>query len=397
MEPRGALLRVEEIGGLSRDELQSFFSAFGDVREVTTTIRSGQPVAFVELNQEMEELVEAALGYHFIGDSHVFVRRGETWDLIGNTSSRATTSAEYTSRASGTTPVEYATSVPNPGLDPNQLTYEGIWAGVYKESEVSGRSSFIKSGALRDMYAGKDAILHHKECPWVETMGLRVGDAVQFQIWVWEGVRPHATRIVKAGAGLAASETAPEMASQVAEVVVDAIDVIQSASQHPHVGGKRPVRPPPVRPPPRPAPVAGLPLRNALAGQFSSKRDRSPSGSTSSSSSSSSRHRKKKKKKKRKREEEDVAVLAGQIRMRMQYAMYSRMLMGSSGAGLSGDISIPLRGAAYAPRSSAEERLHRAAQQRGIVAAQERPAVRSAEALERRAVRHAERRAQAGL
>ena len=86
------------------------------------------------------------------------------------------------------------------------------------------------------MYAGKDAILHHKECPWVETMGLRVGDAVQFQIWVWEGVRPHATRIVKAGAGLAASETAPEMASQVAEVVVDAIDVIQSASQHPHVG-----------------------------------------------------------------------------------------------------------------------------------------------------------------
>ena len=75
MEPFAALLRVEEIGGLTSDDLRSFFSAFGDV----AAVRSEQLTAFVEFRPGMEDLfVEAALGYHSIRDVPVFVSRDST-------------------------------------------------------------------------------------------------------------------------------------------------------------------------------------------------------------------------------------------------------------------------------------------------------------------------------
>ena len=82
MEPRAALLRVEEIGGLTSDDLRSFFSAFGDVTALRPTGDMG--MAIVKLcpskgwkgdSTGAEELVEAALGHHVIGDVEVLVSR----------------------------------------------------------------------------------------------------------------------------------------------------------------------------------------------------------------------------------------------------------------------------------------------------------------------------------
>ena len=47
------------------------------------------------------------------------------------------------------------------------------------------------------MYTAKDAILFEKECPWIETMELEVGNAVQFQVAYWAVDRPVVGRVVK--------------------------------------------------------------------------------------------------------------------------------------------------------------------------------------------------------
>ena len=93
MSPRATLLRVEEVdaaatGTLASDDLRAFFSAFGDVTGVhKATGETGQPQAVVKLcpsegwqgdTTGMEQLVEAALGHHVIGDVEVLVSR---WTL----------------------------------------------------------------------------------------------------------------------------------------------------------------------------------------------------------------------------------------------------------------------------------------------------------------------------
>ena len=87
MSPRATLLRVEEVdaaatGTLASDDLRAFFSAFGDVTAVRPTGDMG--MAIVKLcpskgwkgdSTGAEELVEAALSHHVIGDVEVLVSR----------------------------------------------------------------------------------------------------------------------------------------------------------------------------------------------------------------------------------------------------------------------------------------------------------------------------------
>ena len=75
------VVRVEDTGGLTGDDLRSFFSTFGNVADIDM---SDQPSAVVEFAAwsspeaaPVEELLlEAALGYHYIGDVEVSVSRG---------------------------------------------------------------------------------------------------------------------------------------------------------------------------------------------------------------------------------------------------------------------------------------------------------------------------------